>query len=350
MTTTLHELGRTGPLLTDLDMDGGRVRELLSLAAGLKAGRLGGPGAPPLRGRKIALLLGRPAARTRRAVETAAAELGARTAVLPASSARTSPAATARALSRDFDGIAYAGTGHADLDRLARAATVPVWNLGTDSWRPLQAAADILTMAELDGAQLGGAQLGGALVNGGDLASIAFCFTGDARAPIAASLLTTGAILGMDVRIAAPAHMRPPAGVLSRVHDLARRSGARVLVTTDARDAVAGAGFVHTAAWVTSDLPFDSLLARVQALVPYRVTGQLLRATGRPDAWFMHGLPAVHDAESPLGRRIYRQFGLTGAEVTEAVYASPRSAVARQAANRVPVAKALLLSAFEPPR
>ncbi|SNT38585.1 ornithine carbamoyltransferase [Actinomadura meyerae] len=350
MTTTLQELGRTGPLLTGLDMDGGRVRELLSLAAGLKAGRLGGPGAQPLRGRKIALVLGRPAARTRRAVETAAAELGARTAVLPASSARTSPAATARALSRDFDGIAYAGTGHADLDRLARAATVPVWNLGTDSWRPLQAAADILTMAELGGAQLDGAQLSGARLDGGDLAGIAFCFTGDARAPIAASLLTTGASLGMDVRIAAPAHMRPPAGVLSRVHDLARRSGARILVTTDARDAVAGAGFVHTAAWVTRDLPFDSLLARVQALVPYRVTGQLLRATGRPDARFMHGLPAVHDAESPLGRRIYRQFGLTGAEVTEAVYASPQSAVARQAANRVPVAKALLLSAFEPPR
>ncbi|QKW35565.1 ornithine carbamoyltransferase subunit F [Actinomadura sp. NAK00032] len=336
MTTSLHELGLTGPLLTDLDLDGGQVRGLLSLAAGLKDGGTGGPAAAgPLRGKDIALVLDRPALRARRAVETAAAELGARTTVLSAADARKPPAATARALSRDFDGIAYAGTDHAALVRLARAATVPVWNLGTDSWRPVQAVADILTMRELDG---------------GDLADIAYCFTGDGRAPIAASLLTTGASLGMDVRIAAPAHMRPPAGVLSRVHDLARRSGARVLITKDARDAVAGAGFVHTAAWVTTDLPFHSLLARVQALVPYRVTGQLLRATGRPDARFMHGLPAVHDAESAIGRRLYRQFGLTGAEVTEGVYRSAQSAVAQQAANRVPAVKALLLSAFEPLR
>lgn len=335
MTTSLNELAITGPLLTGLDLDGGRLRELLSLAARLKDGAVGEPAAEPLRGKSIALVLQRPAARSRAAVETAAAELGAGTTVLSAASLRKPPAATARALSRDFDGIAYAGTDHDALVRLARAATVPVWNLGTDSWRPVQAVADILTMRELDG---------------GDLAGIAFCFTGDARAPIAASLLTTGASLGMDVRIAAPVHMRPPAGVLSRVHDLARRSGARVLITTDARDAVAGAGFVHTAAWVTTDLPFHSLLARVQALVPYRVTGQLLRATGRTDARFMHGLPAVHDAESPVGRRLYRQFGLTGAEVTEAVYGSPQSVVVQQAANRVPAAKALLLSALAPAR
>jgi ornithine carbamoyltransferase len=339
MTTSLNELNGTGQLLTDLDLGSGQVRELLSLAAGLKAERATASAAQPLQGRNIALVFERPSSHSRRAFEIAATEMGARTTFLATGTVhlgrQESPTDTARALSEIFDGIAYSSTDHATLVELAQAATVPVWNAGTGSWQPVQALADILTMQEF---------------NGDDLTDIAYCFTGDARAPIAASLLTTGARLGMNVRIAAPAHMRPSGHLLSRVHDLARQSGARVIITANARDAVAGAGFVHTAAWVSGDEPNHAWTTHIPSLIPYRVTDQLLLAAGRGDVRFMHGLPAVHNASSALGRRVYRQFGLNGAEVTEAVFRSPRSIVIRQTANRIPVIKALLLSAFDQPR
>ncbi|MEV5571746.1 ornithine carbamoyltransferase subunit F [Spirillospora sp. NPDC052269] len=333
MTALVEELVGARGLLSDLDLGGGRARELLALAARSKGA--GDAAGRPLEGRSIALVFERLSTRSRCALEAAAGELGARTTFLDASTlhlgSQESPGDTARALSEIFDGIVYAGA-HATLVQMAGAASVPVWNAGTERWRPVQALADVLTMREY----------------GGDEPSeIAFCFTGDARAPIAASLLVTGASLGMDVRIASPAHMRPSSDVLRGVRDLARRSGARVLVTEGARDAVAGAGFVHTAAWLRADETRSSWITRVPNLVPYRVTDQLMEATGRPDARFMHDLPAVHDAGSALGRRVHQQFGLNGAEVTEAVFRSPRSVVSRQVANCGPVFKAVLLSTFE---
>jgi ornithine carbamoyltransferase len=85
---------------------------------------------------------------------------------------------------------------------------------------------------------------------------------------------------------------------------------------------------------------------RVPLLTPYRVTAQVMAATGRPDTRFLHCLPAVHDTTTALGRRIHERFGLVGAEVTDDVFGSAASVVFQQAENRLHTIKAVLVAAL----
>jgi ornithine carbamoyltransferase len=217
------------------------------------------------------------------------------------------------------------------VDDLAAYSGVPVWNALTDEWHPTQMLADVLTMTEH---------------SPGALEDIVFCFTGDGRNNVARSLLLTGAMLGMDVRIAAPPDRQPPAELARLAVDAASTSGARVLVTDDVNAAVRSADFVYTDVWVSMGDPDDAWKTRLPSLLPYRVTADLLRASGKPDVKFMHCLPALHNRDTELGARLFEQYGLTGAEVTEEVFESAQSIVFDQSANRMPAIKAVLVRAL----
>jgi ornithine carbamoyltransferase len=191
--------------------------------------------------------------------------------------------------------------------------------------------ADVLTMTEH---------------HGGEPADISYCYTGDGRNNVARSLLVTGALLGMDVRVAAPTELQPPPDVVAAARDAAQYSGARIQVTDDVHQAVRGADFIYTDVWVSMGESDDEWARRVPQLLPYRVTGDLIDASGRPSTKFMHCLPAVHNADTVLGSRVYERFGLEGAEVTEDVFESKRSVVFDQSENRMHTIKALLVSAL----
>jgi ornithine carbamoyltransferase len=107
---------------------------------------------------------------------------------------------TARVLGRMFDGIEFRGFAQDSVEQLADYAGVPVWNGLTDQSHPTQMLADILTMTEHCDAPL---------------ENITYCFLGDGRNNVARSLLVTGALLGMDVRIAAPRELWPPQDVIA---------------------------------------------------------------------------------------------------------------------------------------
>lgn len=81
-------------------------------------------------------------------------------------------------------------------------------------------------------------------------------------------------------------------------------------------------------------------------LRPYRVTTQLLAASGRSDTKFLHCLPSVHNTDTELGVRVHEQFDLTGAEVSDEVFESPASIVFDQSGNRMHTIKAVLVSAL----
>nr|WP_255410923.1 hypothetical protein [Blastococcus sp. TF02A-26] len=85
---------------------------------------------------------------------------------------------------------------------------------------------------------------------------------------------------------------------------------------------------------------------RVPLLTPFRVTADLMAATGRPESRFLHCLPAVHDRRTVLGRRVYDRYGLDGAEVTDEVFESARSVVFDQAENRLHTIKAVMVAAL----
>jgi ornithine carbamoyltransferase len=324
-----------GSLLTVTDLGREGFLRMLDRAAALKRAKRDGRELPALTGRTIALIFQKDSTRTRCSFEVAAYDQGAHVTYLGPSGSHLgrdeSVADTARVLGALYDGIEFRGFGQETVEELARHAGVPVWNGLTDQWHPTQMLADVLTMREH---------------HPGDVESITCCFSGDGRGNIARSLLVTGAMLGMDVRIATPRELHPPAPVVREAELLARASGARLTVTDDLTAALDGAAFVYTDVWVSMGEADDEWDRRVPLLTPYRVTAQAMAATGRADTRFLHCLPAVHDATTDLGRRVRRRYGLAGAEVTDEVFTSAASVVFQQAENRLHTIKAVLVAAL----
>jgi ornithine carbamoyltransferase len=326
---------QAGSLLKELDLTKEEFLAYVRLAASLKAKRAAGEEQQQLVGKNIALVFEKASTRTRCAFEVAAHAQGAHVTYLGPDGSHIgreeSIADTARVLGRMFDGIEFRGFAQDTVEQLADYAGVPVWNGLTTEWHPTQMLADILTMTEH---------------HDGALEDITFCFVGDGRNNVARSLLITGALLGMDVRIAAPRELWPPTDVVASAQALAAKSGARVLVTDDADQGVRQAEFVYTDVWVSMGEAADEWATRVGELLPYRVTDELMTATGRSDVKFMHCLPSIHNADTDLGRRIRAEFGLTGAEVSDSVFESSASIVFDQAENRMHTIKAVLVAAL----
>ncbi|MFD7703792.1 ornithine carbamoyltransferase [Streptomyces caelestis] len=319
--------------LKELDFTAQEFLGLLELAAELKAAKRAGTEHRYLRGRNIALIFEKTSTRTRCAFEVAAADQGASTTYLDPSGSqighKESVKDTARVLGRMYDGIEYRGDSQAKVEELAAYAGVPVFNGLTDDWHPTQMLADVLTMTEHSAKPL---------------TDVSFAYLGDARFNMGNSYLVTAALLGMDVRIAAPKAYWPAREIVDRARELAASSGARVTLTEDVAEGVAGADFVATDVWVSMGEPKEVWDERIEALAPYAVTMDVLRATGNPDVRFLHCLPAFHDLGTKVGRDVFETHGLTSLEVTDEVFESAHSVVFDEAENRMHTIKAVLVA------
>jgi ornithine carbamoyltransferase len=325
-------------LLKEIDLSAGEFTYLVDLAAQLRMERHMGQRSSKLAGRNIALIFEKTSTRTLCAFEVAAHDEGAHVTYLGPNESqlghKESVKDTARVLGRMFDGIEYRGSAQEAVETLGAYAGVPVWNGLTDDWHPTQMLADILTMRQHADKPL---------------AQVAYCYLGDARNNTANSLLVTGAMLGMDVRICAPEPLQPSARVQDIAGRLAAGSGARLAVTADIGAAVAGADYLYTDVWVSMGEPADSWDRRIDLLLPYQVTADLMAATGNPAVKFMHCLPALHDTQTGIGRRLHESRGLDALEVTDEVFESPASIVFDQAENRLHTIKALMVATVGTP-
>jgi ornithine carbamoyltransferase len=236
---------------------------------------------------------------------------------------------TARVLGRLFDGIEYRGFEQEKIEILARYAGVPVWNGLTDQWHPTQTLADVLTMRDHSTRPL---------------EEVAFCYLGDARNNMANSLLVTGALLGADVRLAAPEALLPASEVREIAERLAADSGARLMVTADIHEAVKDVDFLYTDVWLSMGEPEDRWGERIEQLLPYQVNAELLHATGNAGVKFLHCLPAIHNRETKIGEAVFEKWGLDALEVTEEVFESDASIVFDQAENRLHTIKAAMIA------
>ncbi|TGA93200.1 ornithine carbamoyltransferase [Streptomyces sp. MZ04] len=319
--------------LKELDFTAEEFRGLIELAAELKAAKKAGTEIQCLRGKNIALIFEKTSTRTRCSFEVAAADQGASTTYLDPSGSqighKESVKDTARVLGRMFDGIEYRGDSQDSVEELAAYAGVPVWNGLTDDWHPTQMLADVLTMTEHSAKPL---------------TEIAFAYLGDARFNMGNSYLVTGALLGMDVRIVAPKAYWPADEIVARARQLAETSGARITLSEDVAEGVAGADFVVTDVWVSMGEPKEVWDERITALAPYAVTMDVLRATGNADVKFLHCLPAYHDLGTKVGREIHERHGLSSLEVTDEVFESAHSVVFDEAENRLHTIKAILVA------
>ncbi|MCH0541895.1 ornithine carbamoyltransferase [Streptomyces sp. MUM 203J] len=321
------------PFLKELDLTPAEFHHLLDLAAELKAARRAGTGRPRLSGKNIAVIFEKTSTRTRCAFEVAAHQEGAHVTYLdPAGSQlghKESVKDTARVLGRYYDGIEYRGSDQELVEELARHAGVPVWNGLTDQWHPTQSLADVLTMWEHTDKPL---------------SQVSFAYLGDARNNVANSLLVTAAMLGMDVRMAGPRSLHSAPDTVAEARRAASSSGARITLTDDLTEGVAGADFVYTDVWLSMGEPAELWDERIALLKPYQVTMDVLRATGNPRVKFMHCLPAFHDSDTTVGARIAARTGMTAMEVTDEVFESSRSIVFDQAENRLHTIRAILVA------
>ena len=319
--------------LKESDFTRDEIVFLLDLAAELKRSKRARTEQQHLVGKQVALIFEKTSTRTRCAFEVAATDQGAHTTYLGPSGSqighKESMKDTARVLGRMYDGIEYRGFGQAVVDLLATHAGVPVWNGLTDEFHPTQSLCDVFTMREHSDKPLD---------------EIAYCYLGDARNNMGNSLMTIGALLGMDVRLGAPKELWPEDELVEHARALADDAGGRLTLTEDPREATRGADFVHTDVWVSMGEPKEVWSERIDLLLPYQVNANTLAATGNDRVKFMHCLPAFHNRETVVGEQLYRDHGLDGLEVTEEVFESPASIVFDQAENRMHTIKAVMVA------
>ncbi|MFI6497472.1 ornithine carbamoyltransferase [Nonomuraea typhae] len=320
--------------LKELDFTPGEFAFLLKLSADLKAAKYAGTERQRLRGKNIALIFEKTSTRTRCAFEVAAHDQGAHVTYLDPSGSqmghKESVKDTARVLGRMFDGIEYRGSAQADVEELAAYSGVPVWNGLTDEWHPTQMLADMLTMKEHSDKPLH---------------DISFAYLGDARNNMGNSLLVTGAMLGMDVRLVAPKSLQPDSkSVVKPAKDLAKQTGATITITDDVAKGVKGVDYLYTDVWVSMGEPEEVWAERIKLLKPYQVNDKVVKATGNRGVKFMHCLPAFHNRETKVGENLYEKTGLDALEVTESVFESPRSIVFDEAENRLHTIKAIMVA------
>ncbi|OYX08779.1 MAG: ornithine carbamoyltransferase [Rhizobiales bacterium 32-66-8] len=320
-------------LLTLDDYSPGDIRFLIRLAAELKAAKQAGTERQTLAGRNIALIFEKDSTRTRTGFEVAAYDQGAHVTYLgPTGSQighKESMKDTARVLGRIYDAIEYRGFGQKTAEALATYAGVPVYNGLTNETHPTQTLGDFMTMREFTHKHLSG---------------LVVAFLGDGRNNVAQSLALGAAKVGIDMRIAAPRNLWPDDGLIDHLRALGAETGGRLTVTEDVAAAVRGADFVYTDVWLSMGEDEAAWADRIRDLTPYRVTREVMAATGNLHTKFMHCLPAFHNAETEVGADIAKRFGIDCMEVTDEVFESAASIVFDQAENRMHTIKAILVA------
>ena len=292
-------------LTTDLDLEPQFLLRVLDLAAQMKRTPLRFSQA--LAGRYLSLLFEKPSLRTRLTFELAIKQLGGDAVNYDGRIGQREPIKdVVRNLDRWTNAIVARVYSHSTIEELAEWSSVPVINALSDLYHPCQALADVQTLQE----------------RFGKLEGLKLAFIGDGN-NVAHSLMLTAGRLGVHVAVATPEDYRPNPSIAAE----AARHG-RITLTYDPAEALAGAHAVYTDVWTSMGQESEAE-TRAAAFGPYQVN-EAMFAKARPDAIFMHCLPA---------RR--------GEEVTGAVIESKRSVVFYQAENRLHVQKALLVALLQ---
>lgn len=319
--------GRSFLTLKDFTPD--EIRYMLDLAQDLKAKKRLGIRNKSLDGKNIVLIFDKTSTRTRCSFEVAAADEGAHVTYLSNSQMgkKESLEDTAKVLGRFYDGIEYRGFKQSVVEDLARFSGVPVWNGLTDEYHPTQILADFLTVREHIAKPFN---------------KIKFVYVGDARNNMGNSLMIGCAKMGMHFMALAPKELFPSEALVDEMKEVCRETGGTITLTENVAD-VEGADVLYTDVWVSMGEE-DKYAERIRQLEPYRVTMDMMKATGNPDAIFLHCLPSFHDLETVVGRDVYEKFGLKEMEVSDEVFRSKYSKVFDEAENRMHTIKAVMVA------
>ena len=297
----------TRHLLTTTDVTSSEQRRILDLAQ-LSAKDLGAP----LGGKGVALIFEKPSNRTRHSMEMAVVQLGGHPVYTRGEEIGfdvREPVEDIAAVMSGYHAILAARVfDHVTVERLARASSVPVVNMLSDTQHPLQALADVLTMTE----------------EFGSLDGRTVAYVGDFN-NVARSLVQASAMCGAHVRIGCPNGYGPTPDELNELRDL---GAASVTAGESMEEAVEGADAVHTDTWTSMGQEAESA-RREKDFAGWTVSSATM-ALAKPAAIFMHCLPAHR-----------------GMEVAIDVIDGPTSRIIRQAHNRMHAARGALAFLME---
>ncbi|MCV2868147.1 ornithine carbamoyltransferase [Defluviimonas sp. WL0002] len=288
------------------------LRAMIDQARAMKTARDGLPkgttdSETPLSGRMIALIFEKPSTRTRVSFDVGVRQMGGQTMVLSGKEMQLghgeSIADTARVLSRFVDLIMLRTFEEATLLEMAEHATVPVINGLTDASHPCQIMADIVTYEE----------------HRGPIAGRKFVWSGDGN-NVCASWLHAAGQFGFDLTFTGPQTLDPD----PRAVEFARSRGSRIEIVRDPLEAARDADAIVTDTWVSMHDPESARERRHNQLRPYQVNARMM-AEAKPDALFMHCLPAHRDEEA-----------------TSEVMDGPQSVIFDESENRLHAQKAIL--------
>ena len=292
--------------LSMADLTAVEVQAVLDAAIAIRTGEL----RPDLKGRSLVLLLEKPSLRTRVSFELGMRKMGGHSlSMLPQEigiGGREPPEDVARVLSRYADIIAARVNAHQTLVDLANSADVPVINALSDIEHPCQTLADLQTIRE----------------HKGGLQDVTIAFIGDGN-NVAASLALGCALVGAHFRIASPIGYELPRDIVRQATTVAGDGGTGPKLFVEPRHAVDGADVVYTDVWASMGQETERE-QRSRDFQGHQVSPQLMELA-RPDAVFMHDLPAHR-----------------GEEISEQMIEHPRSIVFDQAENRMHAQAALI--------
>ena len=176
---------------------------------------------------------------------------------------------------------------------------------------------------------------------GDDIAGRTLVFMGDAKNNVARSLMVVCAKLGLNFVACGPKDCMPGDDVVEACKPIAADNGCTIKLTSDVREGVTGADVIYTDVWVSMGEPDEVWASRIKELEAYRVTSDVM-ALAKPEAIFLHCLPAFHDTNTTIGAEKAKQFGITEMEVTDEVFEGKQSRVFDEAENRMHTIKAVM--------
>lgn len=316
--------------LTLMDYSPEEIRYLLDLGKKLKAKKKAGIVGDLLKGKNIVLLFDKTSTRTRCSFEVAAYDEGAGVTFLDKNSSqfgkKESVEDSAKVFGRFYDGIEYRGFDQSLVEDLAKYSGIPVWNGLTDVDHPTQILADMMTMEEHIDKPL-------------NECKVVFC--GDIRNNMAYAWMYGCAKMGLDFVAFGPDELTMDPDVMAAARKVAETTGATIEVSSDIAS-VAGADVIYTDVWASMGEE-DQIPDKVRMLTPFKVTTELMEATGNPNVLFMHCLPAFHDFETRMAAE-WKEKGYDIREVTDEVFRSGASVVFDEAENRMHSIKAIIVA------
>ncbi len=296
--------------LTLADFGQDEIYQILAKATELKRLHRLGKSTRLLDGKSVALIFEKPSTRTRVSFEAGISQLGAHPIVLYGRDLQLGRGETiedtGRVLSRYVDAIIVRTFKQGDLEKLAKAASVPIVNGLTDEFHPCQILADFLTILEKKDR----------------LAGLNLAYVGDGN-NVCHSLILGACHVGLNVSIATPPGYEPNEWVVERAKKAVRNFNHKIYTTNNPKEAVLKADIIYTDVW-TSMGQEEEAQERKKILAPYQINSELL-SLAKPDALVMHCLPAHR-----------------GEEITEDIMESSNCVVFDQAENRLHAQKALL--------